>query len=95
MPYKLPPNGIQRLQKCTLSKALAYPQKIEDAALKNSAGAIILAHNHPTGNPEPSEADKKLTFAIESACRGLDIEVVDHLILAEKESFSFRENALI
>ncbi|HCJ11699.1 MAG: hypothetical protein A2Y14_03890 [Verrucomicrobia bacterium GWF2_51_19] len=93
--YKLLPNGIERLEEGTIDRAVVYPRKVVEAALKRSAAAIILVHNHPTGNTEPSENDKKVTFALDSACESLDIELVDHLIIADKETYSFRRNGFL
>lgn len=61
-------------------------------ALKVSAVRIIIAHNHPSGNTEPSAADKQMTFQIREACRLMGIELVDHLILSHSSYYSFAEN---
>ncbi len=59
-------------------------------ALKVSATGIILAHNHPSGNLQPSTADKELTGKIKDACKYFDISVLDHLIIGpDRKYFSF------
>lgn len=64
-------------------------------ALELGATSIILTHNHPSGNLQPSEADKQLTKKLKSAGEGLDIKVLDHLIVTEKAYFSFADEGLL
>ncbi len=64
-------------------------------ALQLGAVALILAHNHPSGSLQPSEADKKLTRKIKIAGDSLDIKVLDHLIITEKAYFSFADENLM
>ncbi len=64
-------------------------------ALEVSATGIILAHNHPSGTLNPSEADKKLTQKIKTAGESLDIKVLDHLIITEKAYFSFADEEIL
>lgn len=64
-------------------------------ALELGAVSIILAHNHPSGNLNPSEADKQLTAKLKAAAAGLDIKVLDHLIVTEKSYFSFADEGLL
>ncbi|MBT7463546.1 MAG: JAB domain-containing protein, partial [Bacteroidetes bacterium] len=68
---------------------------IFQTALKASSVAIILAHNHPSGNLNPSEADKKITQKIKQAGELLDISVLDHIILSEESYFSFADENLL
>ncbi|MDT0688672.1 DNA repair protein RadC [Salegentibacter sp. F188] len=64
-------------------------------ALELGATAIILAHNHPSGNLNPSEADKQLTKKLKTASESLDIKVLDHIIVTEKSYFSFADEGLL
>lgn len=64
-------------------------------ALKANASAIIVAHNHPSGNTSPSEADKKITKRLKDAGTFLDIQVLDHLILTEESYKSFADDSLM
>ena len=66
-----------------------------EAALKRGAAALVLAHNHPNGNVQPSEHDKLLTRAIALAAETVGVKVVDHLIVSQNESFSFRKAGLL
>lgn len=68
-----------------------YPREIVREALKLNAAAIILAHNHPSGKAEPSEADKQVTQQIIDACELLDIRVLDHLVIGRGDYVSFAE----
>ncbi|MDT0650542.1 RadC family protein [Autumnicola edwardsiae] len=64
-------------------------------ALELGATAIILAHNHPSGNLNPSEADKQLTKKLKTASESLDIKVLDHIIVTEKSYFSFADEGIL
>jgi len=68
---------------------------IMQIALKSSATSIILAHNHPSGNLIPSEADKDLTKKIREGGKVLDIAVLDHLIITSESYFSFADEGLM
>lgn len=64
-------------------------------ALELGATSLILAHNHPSGNLNPSEADKQLTQKLKTASESLDIKVLDHLIVTEKSYFSFADEGIL
>lgn len=64
-------------------------------ALELGATSIILAHNHPSGNLSPSNADKQLTQKLKTAGESLDIKILDHIIVTEKSYFSFADEGLI
>ena len=75
----------------TIDGASIYPREIVKAALYANAAAVILAHNHPSGQPEPSTADKRITERIKSALALLDIRVLDHIIVGDS-CYSFAES---
>lgn len=79
----------------TVNCAVIHPREVVKAALLAGASAIILCHNHPSGDVKPSDADRKITRSIKDACGLFDIPVHDHLILAEKANFSFREEGIL
>ena len=64
-------------------------------ALKLNASAIIIGHNHPTGNVEPSDADKYITKRLKEACELMDIKLLAHFIVSGSASFCFTDNHLI
>lgn len=72
-----------------------HPREIVRKALKCNAAAIILAHNHPSGVAEPSQADRKVTQQIEEACNLLDIRILDHFVIGKGEYVSFAERGWI
>ena len=88
-------NGVETLQEGTVDRAAVYPRSIVEAALKRQAAALVLAHNHPNGNVEPSEHDKVLTRAIVLAAETVSLRVVDHLVVSPEETFSFRKAGLL
>ena len=75
----------------TIDGASIYPREIVKAALYANAAAVILAHNHPSGQPEPSNADKRITERIQSALALLDIRVLDHIIVGDS-CYSFAQS---
>jgi DNA repair protein RadC len=75
----------------TIDGASIYPREIVKAALYANAAAVILAHNHPSGQPEPSTADKCITERIKSALALLDIRVLDHVIVGDS-CYSFAQS---
>ena len=86
---------IETIQEGIVNQAVVYPRKVLENALKRKASAVILVHNHPSGQVKPSDADIRLTKTIQETARILDIIVHDHLIIGENRFFSFREEGLI
>lgn len=76
-------------------KTTVYPKQVVETAIKNKAFSIILLHNHPNGNPEPSEADITITKAIEIPANLINITIYDHIIVSEDKYFSFKENKML
>ncbi|MBK9026750.1 MAG: DNA repair protein [Propionivibrio sp.] len=66
----------------TITQTAIYPREVVKAGLAHNASAVVLAHNHPSGIPEPSEADRLLTQGLKSALALVDIRVLDHFIVA-------------
>jgi len=80
----------------TLNANLVHPREIFQEALKQNAGSVILVHNHPSGNSEPSEDDLEITKRITEAGKVMGIDVLDHIIITKnKPPFSFKEKKLI
>ena len=73
------------------SGTVADPKKIFKIALEHGASSIILCHNHPSGNIQPSDADIKLTQKLKSAGEMLDLPVIDHIIIGEENYYSFAD----
>jgi DNA repair protein RadC len=86
-PYKVSEGG--------LTGTVADPKRIYKAALENSAAQIVLCHNHPSGNLNPSPADLKLTDKLVLAGKQLDIAVLDHIIVSAKGYYSFADEGKI
>nr|WP_113868664.1 DNA repair protein RadC [Brenneria salicis]NMN90064.1 DNA repair protein RadC [Brenneria salicis ATCC 15712 = DSM 30166]RBP59254.1 DNA replication and repair protein RadC [Brenneria salicis ATCC 15712 = DSM 30166]RLM31484.1 hypothetical protein BHG07_05525 [Brenneria salicis ATCC 15712 = DSM 30166] len=79
----------------TINSVEVHPREIVREALKANAAALILAHNHPSGKAEPSQADRAITEQIIKACLLLDIRVLDHLVIGLGEYVSFAERGWI
>lgn len=79
----------------TINEASIYPREIVRHGLAHNAAKIILAHNHPSGCPDPSDSDKEITQLIKQALALVDIEVVDHMIIGYPKNFSFAERGLL
>lgn len=79
----------------TLNAALIHPREVFKAAIKESSHAIILVHNHPSGDVEPSNADKQVTDLLKQAGAVIQIDLLDHIIVGKTGWFSFRESGLL
>jgi DNA repair protein RadC len=87
--------GLERLFTGTLSQTSVYPREVVKRALARNAGAVILAHNHPSGLAEPSRADEFLTQTLKSALALVDVRVLDHLVVGSGSVVSFAERGLL
>ena len=79
----------------TVNESLAHPREIFKPAIASSAYAFILSHNHPSGDPSPSEADRQLTRRVAHAARLLQIHFLDHVICGRPGFFSFQGAGLL
>ena len=79
----------------TLGQTSVYPREVVKLALARNAGAVILAHNHPSGVAEPSRADEFLTQSLKSALALIDVRVLDHLVIGCGQVVSFAERGLL
>ncbi|MBL4940572.1 MAG: DNA repair protein RadC [Colwellia sp.] len=86
---------FERLFFGTLNAATVYPRVVVEQALKHQAAAVILAHNHPSGIAEASFADKDITKKLEQALQLIDVRVLDHMIIAGHQCYSFAEHGEI
>lgn len=84
--------AAEELFRGTLTHTSVYPREVVKSALAHNAASIILAHNHPSGNVDPSAADRNLTQALKQALSLVDIRVLDHFIVAGKQVYSFAEH---
>ena len=87
--------GLVNVSSGGVSGTVADPKIIYVAALKANACALIICHNHPSGNVKPSQADEELTQKIKNAGIFLDIKLLDHLVITEETYFSFAEEGLL
>lgn len=83
------------LSKGTVTETVLYIRHITDMALKNEASSIVIAHNHPSGEPYASEADKQVTSQVALALSLIDIRLDDHIIIAKNGNYSFRREGLL
>ena len=79
----------------TLNSSLVHPREVFREAIRRSSNKIILLHNHPSGNAEPSNEDKNITNRLKQCGELIGIEVIDHIIIGDGSYFSFKENMLI
>ncbi len=79
----------------SLNANLVHPREVFEPAVKNLAAQVILAHNHPSGDPEPSEDDLELNKRLVEAGRILGIEVIDHIVISKNGYLSFKEKGLL
>jgi DNA repair protein RadC len=79
----------------TLTKSIVHPREVIKEAVLESSPALVLIHNHPSGEPQPSQDDIEITNRIISACELVGIRVLDHIIIGDNNYFSFLNEGLI
>ena len=79
----------------SLNASVVHPREVFSEAIKNKAASVVFAHNHPSGDPEPSEDDLLLTKKLVESGKILGIEVSDHIIVTKTKFFSFKEKGLV
>ena len=88
-------HSIAEVSVGSLDASVVHPREVFAEAIKNKAASVIFAHNHPSGDPEPSEDDLVTTKQLTEAGKILGIEVVDHIIVTKNSYFSFKDGNLI
>ena len=83
--------GYHKLSEGGLSGTIIDPRLVFKVAIDRLASGIILAHNHPSGNIEPSQSDRALTQKIKEAGKFLQVELMDHVILGHNDYYSFKD----
>jgi len=83
------------ISKGTVNAAAVYPREVIKSALRYNASSLIIAHNHPSGNPKPSKEDIRITNNLYDATNLFQMKLHDHIIIARNEVFSFSENDLL
>ena len=78
-----------------LDKSLAHPREVFKPAVKESASALILVHNHPSGDPTPSQDDKTITKDLKKAAETLGLQILDHIILSKDKALSMAEERML
>lgn len=87
--------AVEELFRGTLTQTSVYPREIMKRSLAHNAASVIFAHNHPSGEAAPSQADRALTTALADALALVDIRVLDHFIVAPGASLSFAEQGIL
>lgn len=85
----------EELFRGTLTQTSVYPREVVKAALRANAAAVIFAHNHPSGVAQPSQADELLTRSLKDALALVEVKVLDHFIVAGRQTLSFAERGLL
>ena len=87
--------ALEEMFRGTLSQTSVYPREVVRRALALNAGAVVLAHNHPSGLAEPSRADEFLTQTLKSALQLVDVQVLDHIVVGQGQTVSMAERGLL
>tara|TARA_B100000700_G_scaffold59109_1_gene64260 strand:- start:59224 stop:59721 length:498 start_codon:yes stop_codon:yes gene_type:complete len=82
---------FEELFRGTIDSASVYPREVVKQALASNAAAVILVHNHPSGDPEPSDTDRRITQRLQEALGLIDVRVIDHVVVAHDGCISFAE----
>ncbi|TBW10020.1 DNA repair protein RadC [Azotobacter chroococcum subsp. isscasi] len=83
--------GFRELFRGTLDGASVYPREVIKLALEHNAAAVILVHNHPSGDPEPSQADRQLTHTLKDALNLVGVRTLDHIVVGNEGCVSLAE----
>ena len=86
---------FRELFRGTIDGAAVYPREIARAAIECNAAAVVLTHNHPSGNPEPSTADRAITQRVREALELLDVRTLDHIVVGREGTVSFASRGWI
>lgn len=78
----------------TIDSASVYPREVVKACLEKNAAAVILAHNHPSGDPTPSQSDRRITQRLKDALALIDVRVLDHIVVGE-DCYSMVEGGML
>ena len=87
--------AFEELFRGTIDGTSVYPREIVKEALKHNAAAVILAHNHPSGIAEPSQADERITTRLKDALDLVDIRVLDHIVVGKGTTVSLAKRGLL
>ena len=90
-------NNIKSIDKVatgSLTSASVYPRELVKLALKYKAGSVVISHNHPSGDPQPSREDRSLTLKLVFAFKAIDVNLLDHIIVGESY-YSFTDNGIM
>jgi DNA repair protein RadC len=86
---------LEEMFQGSLSQTSVYPREVVRSALALNAGAVVLAHNHPSGLAEPSRADEYLTQTLKTALQLVDVRVLDHIVVGQGQVVSMAERGLL
>lgn len=87
--------ACEELFQGTIDASSVYPREVVKRALALNASACIFAHNHPSGMPEPSQADQRITIRLRDALALVDVRVLDHIVVGGTSTISFAERGLL
>ena len=83
--------AVEEISQGTLTQTTVYPREVARLALNHCAAAVILAHNHPSGETRPSQEDRDLTVRLVAALALVDVRVVDHVVVTRHQVSSFAQ----
>ncbi len=87
--------AVEKLFNGTIDGASVYPREVVRSALRHNAAAAVAAHNHPSGNLEPSAADRAITTRLREALALIDVRILDHIVVGAQQTTSMAERGLI
>ena len=79
----------------TIDQSAVYPREVVKEVLANNAAVVIFSHNHPSGIPEPSTADRQITAILQKALKLIDVDVLDHIVIGGGECVSFAQRGYL
>ena len=87
--------GFNLVSLGSLAESTCYPREVFRPAIAGAAHGVILAHNHPSGDPTPSDADRRITRRLRESGQTLCIPLLDHVVVGDSQHWSFREHGML
>jgi len=86
--------SIDKVASGSLSSSAVYPRELVKMAIKHKAASVVISHNHPSGDPQPSREDRSLTLKLAFAFKSIDVNLLDHIIVGDSY-YSFADNGIM
>ena len=87
--------SIDKVASGSLSSSVVYPRELIKMAIKHKAASVVISHNHPSGDPQPSREDRALTLKLVFSFKAVDINLLDHIVIGNTSYYSFADDGVM